>query len=922
MTPGPAVFNTGDAEKIEAAQAPPVLGRGEGVPELVTVLENALRVNQLKYMTLEAYYRGQHPHSFDSLRFQQAFGVQLRQFADNWLRLVVQSTSNRLRIEGFRVGDGTDDTGADGLGWSIWKANKLAQGSRMVHRSAQKYGTGFLLVDPTDADGGTPPRITVESAMQVVGQRDAANRYTLLNAIKKWVGNDGFLYLNLYLPDVVQKFRSSQSPASVMPGDRSQFAANVNWVQVGEVPNSLGTVPVVPVENEPDEVTGGQSVLDDLVPLNDALNKLLRDMLVASEYQSFRQRAVMGVDVPRDPATGKPMTERMAELTASERRVWFFPSSDTKLFEFSQVDLQPFIAAIEMMVHHIAMVSCTPAYMLVGKMANLPLAVDTVVPTPAGRTTMGDLKVGDQVYAPDGRPVDVVDVLPIRYGRDCYRMRFDDGTEVVADGDHKWETTHFVDPEQPYARRGGAQRETSVVTTKQIAASLKTGMGTHNHFIPVAAPYHGATLSYPIDPYALGCWLGDGNRAGSQMTAHVTEAHQLAARLRAVGETVSVYAYPASDERHRDTRLVNPTHDLDRCPRGHLRPRGTKTETARCAPCANMHFRRRYYGESVPKPTNTAFKRRLREIGVLGNKHIPEQYFHGSAEQRLALLQGIMDTDGSVDRPNGAASGGVAIKLHDKRLAKDVHRLAQSLGHKVQLRQRTWRSKGGSLPSVRASEGECWRMSWTPPHIVFRMQRKAALQRLPVEGGDGRSSSPFRRHIVGCEPTKSVPVRCINVASDEHQFCITNSLLITHNSADAIRAAELGFQGKLEGMQEDFDPGWHRTMGLGLQAMGSAGAGEPIETIWKDAAANSGSVLSNELSQMGSLGVPRQVLWGRWGASPQDISRWEAMNQTRDPTLVTPPSPPAVPLMGSEPGDGSGDQAEDGQVSDGGVQDG
>jgi hypothetical protein len=859
------------------------------MPPQVQVLEQQLRINQQRCELLDSYYHGKHPHTFDSMRFQQAFGRQLRNFADNWMRLVINSTANRLTVQGFQVGSGEDILSADNDAWGIWQANDMDRASMMAHRETMKYGTSFVMVDPTVE----PSAITVESPLQVVGQRSAANRFVLVNAIKKWVGDDGYLYLNYYDPDRVCKFRSaSRAPSPVVVNAGERVTQPATWMPLGEVENPLGVVPIIPFENQPDTLIGGVSDLDDLIPLNDALNKVLRDMLVASEYQNFRQRYIIGAENPKDPVTGKPLSQSQAQLVASMSQFMAFPPTPKEdhpitVGEFGQVDLSPYIESIEMLIHHISMVSMTPAYMLVGKMANLPLALDTVVPTPSGRTTMGDIKAGDTVYAPDGTEQKVTDVLPIRYGRDCYRMTFDDGTEIVADAEHKWETTHFVNPEIPYSRRKGAQWETSNVTTEQIARSLKTSMGTNNHFIPVASPLHGPTLTYPIDPYALGCWLGDGNRLTGQLTSHVKDAYELADRLRAVGETVSVYGYPANDRAHADSRLVSLTSDKERCPRGHARSRGTKTDTARCTRCAHFHFRRRYYGEPLPERVNGTFRNRLKQLSVYGNKHIPEQYFLGSAEQRLALLQGIMDTDGSVDKISG-----VALTLHDERLATDVHRLAQTLGHKVNLRKRRWKSKGGSLSSVRESEGDCWRMSWTPPHIVFRMGRKASRQKLPVGGRGGKSDLPFRRYIVSCERTESVPVRCINVSGAAHLFLVTDACINSHNSADAIRAAELGFVGKLETKQTDFGGAWARGMGLALKAEGPA---PQVTTLWKTAAANSGSVLSNELVQLNAINVPKAVLWRLYGATPQEIERWKAMNEAEPPTPAAPQYAPPAP---------------------------
>ena len=77
----------------------------------------------------------------------------------------------------------------------------------------------------------------------------------------------------------------------------------------GERPNPLGDVPVVPLANKPGLLRGGESDLKPAMPIQNAINKLCTDMLVASEYGAFRQRVLTGVEVPRDPETGKPLGE-------------------------------------------------------------------------------------------------------------------------------------------------------------------------------------------------------------------------------------------------------------------------------------------------------------------------------------------------------------------------------------------------------------------------------------------------------------------------------------------------------------------------------------------------------------------------------------------------------------------------------------
>jgi hypothetical protein len=298
----------------------------------------------------------------------------------------------------------------------------------------------------------------------------------------------------------------------------------------------------------------------------------------------------------------------------------------------------------------------------------------------------------------------------------------------------------------------------------------------------------------------------------------------------------------------------------------------------------------------MPRPTNTTFRSRLIELGVFRNKHIPEEYFHGSAEQRLALLQGIMDTDGTVKRDQGSA----AITLHDERLARDVHRLACSLGHKVRLRRKEYRTHGKGLVSAR--EGVCWRMHWMPHQIVFRMERKAKLQRLPRRDGGGRSTSPFGRYIVACEPVPSVPVRCINVSHPSHLFCVTNSFIANRNSADAMHAADQGLVDRVKGKILAYSDPWEEIMRTCFLAVNDQkrGHAQSAEVIWADPESKSLAVLVQAAVQMRqALNVPIEMAWELLGWSPQKI------RQARD-LMGLPPGGPAGAASGAPAGGPTG----------------
>jgi replicative DNA helicase len=158
------------------------------------------------------------------------------------------------------------------------------------------------------------------------------------------------------------------------------------------------------------------------------------------------------------------------------------------------------------------------------------LALDTPVPTPGGWATMATLRVGDEVFDEHGQPCRVMYTSPVFHGHRCYRVQFDDGTEVVADAGHRWlayDYPAWCTHRERVARLGGGERSARplpcagqsshrplprVVTTEQmLAEGVRTpDSGRPNWYLPLAGAIEGRALALAVDPYVLGCWLGAG----------------------------------------------------------------------------------------------------------------------------------------------------------------------------------------------------------------------------------------------------------------------------------------------------------------------------------------------------------------------------------------------------------------------------
>lgn len=383
---------------------------------------------------------------------------------------------------------------------------------------------------------------------------------------------------------------------------------------------------------------------------------------------------------------------------------------------------------------------------LVARLEGKALALDTPVPTPGGWRLMGELEPGDFVFDESGTPTQVVGATAPMLGRPCRGVTFSDGTYVVADADHQWVTV-----DKSGRLHGRARVE--VRTTDAIARTLLVG-DEYNHHVPLAGPVqYPHRLDLPIEPYTLGVWLGDGTTTKAELTSCDPEILE---QVSGDGYQVRRLAYG------RDLYRIGGT--------GHSRNVG------------NGRYER-----------NASLSSRLRDMGLLGGKFIPPAYLEAGVSQRLALLQGLMDTDGFVDD----VAGRCEFTSTNEDLADGLVELAASLGF------RPVKSVGrATLRCV--DKGPKFRVKFTPDRPVFRLPRKLARQK--------PASSRFHRFraITHVEEVEPVPVRCIQVASPRGVFLVSRSFIPTHNSS-------LGRLGLLIHSTAGYvDPGWKGNLTLEL----------------------------------------------------------------------------------------------------------
>jgi deoxycytidine triphosphate deaminase len=349
---------------------------------------------------------------------------------------------------------------------------------------------------------------------------------------------------------------------------------------------------------------------------------------------------------------------------------------------------------------------------VVSRIEGKALALDTEIPTPDGWTTMGEIAVGDQVFGPGGWPRRVVAATDVMHRRPCFELVFSDGTSVVADAGHQW---RVEDRHRPKAR---------VMTTQElIEAGLKSGRSDYRFRIPESEPVRYSSKDLPVDPYVFGAWIGDGTSTCANITSYdepvLREIELAGYSVRQVGGKRLFHIGGA--------------------------PRARDAETGRFAPNGSLH--------SI-----------LRREGLLGAKNVPDAYLQADVDQRWALLEGLMDTDGYVDK-----WGRCELTTVKRPLADQYMELIASLGFRPKLSVKTATLNGKVC-------GLKYDATFTPDRRVFRLPRKLARQER-----DGFMN--YGRSIVSIRQVASVPVRCIEVGSPDGLYLVTRRFIPTHNSS-------------------------------------------------------------------------------------------------------------------------------------------
>ena len=369
------------------------------------------------------------------------------------------------------------------------------------------------------------------------------------------------------------------------------------------------------------------------------------------------------------------------------------------------------------------------------------LSIDTDIPTPQGWKKMRDVKPGDYVFGPDGKPHKVTRESEI-FNKPMFLVTFEDGEEIKASADHVW-TVQTKDsrrtakretkrtPKKPHLRNTSGWYEiTTAEMVKDFSHARADGKGTeYKYRVPMPAPVEYKEIDLPVSPYTFGVWLGDGHSKSACVTCSDTDRAEMMSLIENDGHKCAW--------RENKNRAGGITIDVS--------------------------------GRAQKNP----FLDGLKAAGVYKNKHIPDIYLRASVSQRIALLQGLMDTDGTCTK-----AGQCAFTQKSKIITGGVSELLSSLGIKNTIREKRAKICGKDCGTV--YEIQFWTDKTFP---CFRLQRKR--ERLKEKLAPRMNS----KSITNITPIPCEPSKCIAIDSPDHLYLAGKHYTATHNTGFAASLA-------------------------------------------------------------------------------------------------------------------------------------
>lgn len=344
------------------------------------------------------------------------------------------------------------------------------------------------------------------------------------------------------------------------------------------------------------------------------------------------------------------------------------------------------------------------------------LPLDTPIATETGFKMMKDLNIGDRVFDKDGKLCSITAKSEVHHNP-CYKITFDNSESIIADHEHRWLISFATTKSSKYH----GEYIHKVMTTEEIAGYLESikdnKVSTNIPKILNVKPIEMEYKELPIDPYILGVWLGDGSKSCGMITQSKDSKlwEEIVNRGYSLGENV--------------------VHDENR--------KGTESRTI--------------FGLVT----------KLKELNLVNNKHIPDLYLRASYSQRLDLLRGLMDTDGSYNIKRHR----YVMNTDSEWQARDLVKLLGTLGIKPTVFD--------VINKCNGKEFKGWNVCFNSMTINPFLTRNQSIQKPKMD----KCSFRIIKSVEVCD---TVETQCIAVDSPSHTYCFGYTMIPTHNTNQKI----------------------------------------------------------------------------------------------------------------------------------------
>ena len=350
------------------------------------------------------------------------------------------------------------------------------------------------------------------------------------------------------------------------------------------------------------------------------------------------------------------------------------------------------------------------------------------IPTPNGFIKMGNIKIGDKIFGSDGKEHNVLGVFP-QGKKKIYKVHFSDKTYCRCGEEHLWIVKKV---------KSKKDKPWKVMSLKEIMnIGIKNPKNEHENLwkIPTCKPVEYTEKEHFINPYLLGILIGDGNLCNNGVNISIPDNEI---------ETVN-----------RIKEIIGENYVL------------VENRSATCP---------RYKIKEIKRHRNNPYLDEIRrlKLDVDGNlKFIPLEYMFDSTHNRIELLRGLMDSDGSIFGKNK-----ITFSTSSEQLANDVKELVYSLGGRATVYKNIRESrtnKDGHHP------------------ISYQLNIQIEINPFKLERKAKKYSPTFvkycSKYICKVEEDGEEEAQCIYVDSEDHSYLTGHDYIVTHNTMSAILAA-------------------------------------------------------------------------------------------------------------------------------------